>query len=101
MKLQDNIQRAVAFALQDYMRRKGISQRALARLLNKESSYINRIVSGKVNLTLQTIEELEAALEITLVYPAMGVAFSGNSPSTDQTQVQPADAGFFLSAHNG
>jgi transcriptional regulator with XRE-family HTH domain len=49
------------------LRNKGISQKDLADKMNVSPQYINKIVKGQENLSLETITKLEAALGIQLI----------------------------------
>ena len=46
--------------------KKGMTQKDLAKKLDKSPQWINKICQGKQNLTIGTIKELESALGITL-----------------------------------
>jgi len=46
---------------------KGMSQKVLAEILNVSPQYINKIVKGQENLSLETISKLEKALGIVLI----------------------------------
>lgn len=45
----------------------GMSQKALARKMKVSPQYINKVVNGEENLSLETISKLEEALGITLM----------------------------------
>ena len=45
----------------------GMTQKKLAELMGVTPQYINKIVKGKENLTLETIAKIEKALGITLI----------------------------------
>jgi transcriptional regulator with XRE-family HTH domain len=45
-----------------------MSQKALAESLNVTPQYINKVVKGKENLTLEAIAKLESALSIELMF---------------------------------
>lgn len=49
------------------LRRKGLSQKALADMLGCSAQYINKLVSGKENLTLETIARIEGLLGVELI----------------------------------
>jgi len=49
------------------LREKKMTQKQLAQTLNVSPQYINKIVKGKENLTLETISKLEQALGISLI----------------------------------
>ncbi len=57
----------VAARIMDLMDQQGLTQEALALRMGKHKSYINRVISGGVNLTLKTIAEFEAALGASVV----------------------------------
>jgi ribosome-binding protein aMBF1 (putative translation factor) len=46
---------------------KGMSQKMLAEMLHVSPQYINKIIKGQENLSLETINKIEKALGITLV----------------------------------
>lgn len=52
----------VALRIASVMREKGLNQVQLAQRSKKSKSYVSRVLSGTVNLTLKTIAEFEAAL---------------------------------------
>jgi ribosome-binding protein aMBF1 (putative translation factor) len=45
----------------------GMSQKKLAELVGVSSQYINKVVKGRENLSLETICKIEKALGITLI----------------------------------
>ena len=45
----------------------GMTQRKLADALNVSAQYINKVVKGNENLTLETISKIEQVLDITLI----------------------------------
>ena len=45
----------------------GMSQKKLAKLLHVSPQYVNRIVKGQENLSLETICKIEKVLQITLI----------------------------------
>ncbi len=57
----------IALRVLRILRSKSITQKDLADRLGVSAQYINKIVKGKENLTLETICKLEQALEIELV----------------------------------
>lgn len=48
------------------MERKGLSRKCLAKRLGVSPSQVTRVLSGRANLTLQTISEYAAAIGISL-----------------------------------
>ena len=46
---------------------KGMTQKKLAELMGVTPQYINKVVKGQENLTLETIVKIEDALDITLI----------------------------------
>ena len=59
----------IARILDDYMRRNGLTQRELADKLDKQVSYVNKVLKGQAMLTLNTIVELEEKLGLPLLNP--------------------------------
>jgi transcriptional regulator with XRE-family HTH domain len=57
----------IALRILRTLRSKSITQKDLADRLGVSAQYINKIVKGKENLTLDTICKLERALEIELI----------------------------------
>jgi len=53
------------------LQEKGMTQQALADLTGMTKSYISEIISGRHNLTLDTIEKLEYALKTRLIPPLL------------------------------
>lgn len=49
------------------IKKQGISQKELAEKMNVSAQYINKIVKGSENLSLETISKLETALGIQLI----------------------------------
>ena len=52
----------IAIRIAELMRERGLNQTELAGKVKKRKSYVSRILSGTVNLTLKTVAEFEAAL---------------------------------------
>lgn len=57
----------IAFRILSELDRKGLSQKELAAKMGVSPQYVNKIVKGKENLSLETISKIEEALEISLV----------------------------------
>lgn len=57
----------IAIKILRVLREKSISQVRLAEILSVSPQYINKILKGRENLTLETIGRLEAALGVELV----------------------------------
>jgi transcriptional regulator with XRE-family HTH domain len=57
----------IALKILRHLRENNISQKELAEKVNVSPQFINRIVKGSENLTLQTISNIEQALGISLV----------------------------------
>ncbi|MEX0778775.1 MAG: helix-turn-helix transcriptional regulator [Balneolales bacterium] len=49
------------------LRERGLQQKELARQLGVSAQQVNKIVKGKENMTLETIDKLEQVLGVTLV----------------------------------
>lgn len=57
----------VAVKIADALKQKGMTQRELARLLGKKPSEISRMLTGTMNLTHDTMFDLQRALGIELI----------------------------------
>lgn len=57
----------VAAKIADALKQKGMTQRELARLLGKKPSEISRMLTGTMNLTHDTMFDLQSALGIELI----------------------------------
>lgn len=57
----------VAVKIADALKQKGMTQRKLARLMNKKPSEISRMLTGTMNLTHDTMFDLQQALGIELI----------------------------------
>jgi transcriptional regulator with XRE-family HTH domain len=71
-KRQDNKEwlkhsRKIALKVLRTLREEKISQKSLAEIIGVSPQYVNKIVKGKENLTLETISKLEKALAIDLM----------------------------------
>lgn len=58
---------SIAIHILSTLRRKGMTQKELAIALELSPQYVNKIVQGKENLTLETITKIEKVLNISLV----------------------------------
>jgi transcriptional regulator with XRE-family HTH domain len=77
-----NISRAQAFALElmDYMNAHGIKQNQLAKRMGVTSQQVNKILRAKSNLTFETLDKIEDALDITVSTAKIIQYRSVNSP---------------------
>ena len=66
-KKQSKLQSIIAQRLLDFSRERGLSQRHLANLLGVQVGYTNKILQGQANLTISTIEDFGARLNIDLL----------------------------------
>lgn len=57
---------AIAFKILRTLREKSISQLEFAEMINVSPQYVSKILKGKENLTLKTIDTIEKCLCITL-----------------------------------
>jgi transcriptional regulator with XRE-family HTH domain len=57
----------VAACIIDLMEEQRLTQEGLETQMGKHKSYVNRVLSGGVNLTLKTIAEFEEALGATII----------------------------------
>jgi len=57
----------IAFHILRELDEQGISQKELASRMEVSPQYVNKIVKGKENLSLETISKIEEALGITLI----------------------------------
>lgn len=53
--------------IKEILKDKGMTQRELAQKMGFGDAYISKIVHGQVNLTLETIERFEKALQVKLI----------------------------------
>ena len=58
---------AIAVKVLDALKAQGLTQKDLAERLDVTPQYINKIVKGEENLTLETITNLELALGIYII----------------------------------
>jgi ribosome-binding protein aMBF1 (putative translation factor) len=58
---------AIAIKILDALKARELSQKELAERMNISPQQINKIVQGSENLTLETISNLEMALDIQLI----------------------------------
>lgn len=58
---------AIAVRVLGTLRSKGITQKQLAERMKVSPQFINKVVKGQENLSLETITKLEAALEVKLI----------------------------------
>jgi transcriptional regulator with XRE-family HTH domain len=62
------LQKQLAEKIKDVLTPKGLKQQDLADQTGMTKSYISQILHGTVNLTLQTVEEIENALEAQIIW---------------------------------
>lgn len=65
----------IAFRILSELEEQGISQKELALRMDVTPQYVNKIVKGKENLSLETIWKIEEALGITLISVNRNVAY--------------------------
>lgn len=58
------IKKRFGLGLQQRRQAQGISQEELAMRIGADQAYVSRIEAGQMNVTLETAEELAAALEL-------------------------------------
>jgi len=85
--------------------REDMTQRALADLLDKDPSYVSRVLGGGVNLTLKTIVQFEMALGVC-VLQVKGVSLKGTFSGKREASgyVKPyrsSNDGCYLDDHGG
>ncbi len=61
------LQRQVADRIRDVLTEKGLKQQDLADSTGMTKSYISQILHGTVNLTLETVEQMEQALKAPIL----------------------------------
>ncbi|HWF45208.1 MAG TPA: helix-turn-helix transcriptional regulator [Candidatus Kapabacteria bacterium] len=61
------LQKQVAERIKDVLQEKGLRQQDLADQTGMSKSYISQILHGTVNLTLETVEEIQRALNAPIV----------------------------------
>lgn len=57
----------IALKILRELRTKSITQKELSERINVSAQYINKLLKGEENLSLETISKLEVALNITLI----------------------------------
>lgn len=57
----------ISIKILETLRRREMTQRTLAELMGTSPQYTNRLLSGKENLTLETITKIEMLLNIELI----------------------------------
>lgn len=67
VKRQVDISFALADRIDACLRRKGMSQKELAKKMKKTDAEVSRWLSGTHNFTLRTICAIESALEVELI----------------------------------
>lgn len=72
----------IALRILSTLKAKNMSQKELAAIIGVSPQQINKIVKGNVNLTLETISKLEAALDIQLM-AVPGEPLEGSSKRED------------------
>jgi transcriptional regulator with XRE-family HTH domain len=60
----DELAKNFGFKLKMLRMKKGMSQTALANILNWQESYLSDVERGKVNVTLKTIDKIANALDV-------------------------------------
>lgn len=66
----------IVVRVHDLLKEKGLRQKDLAKMMDKNESEISRWLNGKHNLTLRSIAKLEAELGETILYVPKRVSFS-------------------------
>jgi transcriptional regulator with XRE-family HTH domain len=61
------LQKQVADRIKSVLQEKGLRQQDLANETGMTKSYISQIVNGTVNLTLETVEQMEQALKAPIL----------------------------------
>lgn len=59
------IQKKFGSNVRDLRRKANISQEELALRLNADQAYVSRIEAGQMNVTLETIDEISKALNVS------------------------------------
>ena len=65
--MKKNLRTQIAERIQSILSEKGLRQQDLADSAGLTKSYVSQIMHGSVNLTLETIESLERALNMPIV----------------------------------
>ncbi len=83
----------IALRILRYIRAHKITQKELAGKINVSPQYINKVVKGKENLSLETICKIENALEIILIEipsfkTSMDVSFESFSATTTISRIK-------------
>jgi transcriptional regulator with XRE-family HTH domain len=78
---------AIAIKVLAAIKKQDSSQKELAEKMEVSAQYINKIVKGNENLSLETISKLETALGIQLIEVAgLSASAAENIPATIQTE---------------
>jgi transcriptional regulator with XRE-family HTH domain len=56
------ISQDIALALHYYLRKEGITQKALAERMDVSAVYVNKLLKGTENLTIETISKIQTAI---------------------------------------
>ncbi len=87
-RIQDNSWREesakIALTILRYLRKNNIKQFQLAEMINVTPQQVSKIVKGKENFTLQTINKIEKALNIKLVQIVVDLETNLNSAPTQE-----------------
>ncbi|MCM1067403.1 MAG: helix-turn-helix transcriptional regulator [Muribaculaceae bacterium] len=63
----------IAMMMLDKMDELGITQTAVAARMGCTQQYISRVLKGNVNLSIETITKIEAALDIQILEPVLAI----------------------------
>ncbi len=75
----------IALLVLRYLRIKHLSQKELAQRMNVTPQYINKVLKGSENLSLQTISKLEEVLGVRLIEVSTSVVIETYKPSNYKT----------------
>lgn len=66
-KLWRKKSRQIALSILYHLEKKGLDKKQLAERINADPSFVDRILSGKENLSLDSISQIEQALGVELI----------------------------------
>ncbi|MGV6876361.1 helix-turn-helix domain-containing protein [Pseudochelatococcus sp. B33] len=87
------IKKRFGLAVREHRQLLKVSQEELAMRIGADQAYVSRIEAGRMNVTLETVEQIAAALQADagdLLKPAEGAGKADSQGSPDQVNVDPA-----------
>jgi DNA-binding Xre family transcriptional regulator len=80
---------AVALSVLRILQERKMNQTALANLMGVSQQQVSKIISGEENLTLETIDKLERALDVELIKVNTVSAGSPEEKTPEKNKVTP------------